>query len=156
MLMNLSKLKQNRKLLAAGAVILVVIVAAAAGIGYHVLSSRNNAVVNFSNPDGSSSAPAVQAISAKDVGLVITVRPDNLAVKFKLNNASDIKHVDYEITYDHVLDGQTVEEGITGEMNIAQDGITVTDYRPFGTCSSGVCRYDAHISNVDLIMKIET
>jgi len=52
------------------------------------------------------------------------------------------------------LDGEEVSEGIFGEMNIAEDGITKTDMREFGTCSSGRCRYDEGVRDVKIILKI--
>lgn len=141
---------QNKKILAAGTVILVLILV---GGGFLVLSNRNKPA-NFSNPSDQSAGEApVATLTAKDIGLVVTVRSDDHAMMFKINNASDIQHVDYQITYDHLVDGNTVSEGITGEMNIAQDGITKTDWRNFGTCSA-TCRYDVGVSNVQLIMKI--
>jgi hypothetical protein len=148
----MNKYLKNKKIVAVGAAILILVIV---GILFLVTSSKNKPA-DFSNPSGDEfSSPVVGTITAKELGLVITVRPDNKAVKFKINNSSDIKRVDYEIIYTHVLEGQSVQEGITGEMNIGVDGINVTDYRPFGTCSSGKCRYDVDVSDVKIILKVE-
>ncbi len=137
--------------MAAVAVIILLII----GGVFYVVYSQNKST-EFSNPNGTTSDSQVQTITAEELGLVITVRPDNLAVKFKLNKADDIKHVDYQITYMHVVEDSPdpVSEGVTGEMNIAQDGITETDYRTFGTCSA-TCRYDKEVSDVKLVLKVE-
>lgn len=97
----------------------------------------------------------IPTLNPSDIGMVVTVRPDKRALKFELKKASDIKHVDYEIRYNHIVDGEQVGEGITGLMNIATDGITKTDYRPFGTCSGNVCRYDEGVSDVLIVLKVE-
>ena len=107
--------------------------------------------------DASSSMLQTQTLptlTPEDIGMVVTVRKDKKALMFELTKSSDIKHVDYEIDYTKSLDGQNVPEGILGEMNIAQDGITKTDFRDFGTCSSGVCHYDNVVSDIKIILKV--
>jgi hypothetical protein len=47
-----------------------------------------------------------------------------------------------------------VPEGIFGLMNIAEDGRKDTDFREFGTCSAGKCRYDNVTSDVTLVLKV--
>jgi hypothetical protein len=94
-------------------------------------------------------------VSPEDIGMVVTVRSDKRAVMFELTKAENIKHVDYEIRYTHDVDGERVTEGLLGEMNIAEDGITKTDFRPFGTCSASVCRYDKDISDVLIVLKLD-
>jgi hypothetical protein len=90
-----------------------------------------------------------------EIGMVVTVRSDKRAIMFELKKAQNIKRVEYQILYGYVVDGQKQENGFLGEMNIAEDGITKTDYWPFGTCSSGVCRYDKDVSNVRIFLKVE-
>jgi len=91
------------------------------------------------------------SLSPEDIGLEIT---DRRAIMFEVTKAEDIERIEYEITYEKEIDGETVPEGLYGEMNIALDGITKTDYREFGTCSSGVCRYDNVVSDVKITMKV--
>jgi len=95
------------------------------------------------------------SLKPEDIGMVVTVRSDKKALMFALTKATDIKHVSYEIDYNKELDGQTIPEGILGEMNIAEDGITKTDYRPFGTCSSGVCHYDKVVSDITIKLAVD-
>jgi len=73
---------------------------------------------------------------------------------FELTKADDIKHVSYEIDYTKSLEGEDVPEGILGEMNIAEDGITKTDFREFGTCSSGTCKYDKVVSDITIKLAV--
>lgn len=100
--------------------------------------------------DSMLSTQNLPSLKPEDIGMVVTVRSDKRALMFKLNKADDIEHVSYEIDYDKELDGQRIPEGVLGEMNIAEDGITKTDYRTFGTCSSGTCHYDKVVSDITI------
>lgn len=99
-------------------------------------------------------AENLPTLSASDIGLEVTVRGDKRAIMFEVTKAEDIERIEYEITYEKEIDGEIVPEGLYGEMNIALDGITKTDYREFGTCSSGVCRYDNVVSDIKITMKV--
>ena len=81
----MKKYLKNKKILAAGGVVVLIVIIAAAG--FFVLSSRNKPA-NFSNPgDGQSSQDQpVATLTAKDIGLVVTVRPDNRAMMFQMSS----------------------------------------------------------------------
>lgn len=93
-------------------------------------------------------------LDPEDIGMEVTVRADKKAIMFELTKADDIKRVEYTIEYEKEIEGETVPEGIFGEMNIASDGITKTDFREFGTCSSGRCRYDNVVSDITIVLKV--
>lgn len=140
---------KNRKFLVAVAVFLVLIV-----LGGLFFITRHQTA-----PSSSESASMIQTqnlpvLSPDAIGMMVTVRADKLALMFNLTKASDVDKVEYEIDYNKDLDGQTIPEGILGEMNIAQDGITKTDYRTFGTCSSGTCHYDKVVSDVTIKLAV--
>lgn len=98
---------------------------------------------------------SLPTLDPEEIGMVVTVRSDKRAVMFELTKADNIKHVDYEIRYSHDVDGERVQEGLLGEMRIGIDGITKTDFRPFGTCSASVCRYDKGVSDVLIVLKLD-
>lgn len=142
--MNPELFKNRKFLIGAVAVIALLLVGA-------LLIFRGNGagpIVNTANEQ------KVLSLSPEDVGMEVTVREDKRAVMFELTKADDIVHVDYEIHYTHEVEGQRVQEGLLGEMNIAEDGITKTDFRPFGTCSA-TCRYDEGVDDVVIILKVE-
>ena len=119
------------------------------------------AVFAFMRGAGRSSTPSdnfvqeeLPILTPEDIGLEVTVRQDGKALMFEVTKADDIERIEYEITYEKEIDGEAVSEGLYGEMNIAVDGITKTDFREFGTCSSGVCRYDKVVSDVKITMKV--
>ncbi|KKP95599.1 MAG: hypothetical protein US77_C0001G0022 [Microgenomates group bacterium GW2011_GWC1_38_14] len=121
-------------------------------IGLFLFTRSNNRASQAPIPN-QFSTEELPKLSPEDIGMVVTVRSDKRAVMFELKKARDIKHVDYEIRYNHLVEGEQVEEGILGVMNIAEDGITKTDFRTFGTCSA-TCRYDIGVSDVMIILRV--
>ena len=93
-------------------------------------------------------------LSPEDIGMIVTVRKDKNALMFELTKADDIAKVEYTIEYEAEVEGETANQGIFGEMNIAEDGITKTDFREFGTCSAGRCRYDNVTSDIKITLKV--
>lgn len=119
------------------------------------------AFVVFGNGSGSSedlndsmSTSGLPELSPEDIGMVVTVRDDNKALMFEITKAEDIEQIEYTIEYEAETDEGTANQGIFGEMNIAEDGITETDFREFGTCSAGKCRYDDVVSDVTINLKV--
>lgn len=146
--MNQLSFLRNKKLIAAVAVFLVLIVLG----GVFFLTQKQS--VSVSDEGEITEDSGLPKLTPEDIGMVVTVRADGKALMFKLTKASDIERVEYTIEYEKEIEGETVPEGIFGEMNIGQDGRTDTDYREFGTCSSGRCRYDEVVSDVTIMLKI--
>lgn len=98
----------------------------------------------------------VQTLTPEQVGLSISIRPDKNAMQFALANASDITHIEYTITYVANSKGQDVNQGLFGEIDntSGKQSIGTDKFREFGTCSSGVCRYDTVVSPIKLTLKI--
>ena len=142
---QLSKLK-NRKVLAAAAIFLILAV-----LGAVFFMNRQGSAPTEESPFETSNLPS---LSPEDIGMVVTVRKDGKALMFELTKADDISKVEYTIEYEKEIDGEEVPEGIFGEMNIGEDGITRTDFREFGTCSAGRCRYDNVVSDIKITLKV--
>lgn len=141
-------LLKNKKLIAAVAAFLILTVLG----GVFFLSRRDDSA--SSPPDDITSGSDLPMLSPEDVGMKVTVRKDGKALMFELTKAADIELVEYTIEYEKEIDGETVPEGIFGLMEIGKDGRTDTDYRDFGTCSAGKCRYDNVISDVKIVLKV--
>ena len=138
---------KNKKLIAAAAAFLILAVLG----GMFFLGRRNS---SQSPSDEIIETSDLPKLSPEDVGMEVTVRKDGKALMFELTKADDIELVEYTIEYEKEIDGERVPEGIFGEMNIAEDGITKTEYREFGTCSSGKCRYDNVVSDIKIVLKV--
>ena len=139
---------KNKKVIAAVAVFVVLIIAGGALFLFKNQSSSG------STSDDLIATSDLPELSPEEIGMVVTVRKDKKALMFELTKADDIARVEYTIEYEKDLDGETVPEGIFGEMNIGEDGITKTDFREFGTCSAGRCRYDNVISDITIVLKV--
>ncbi|HEX7042262.1 MAG TPA: hypothetical protein VF189_03340 [Patescibacteria group bacterium] len=139
-------LKNKLYLIVAALIILLLV---GGGI-FFVMSSKKQAA-----PVGQDINAQILTLSPKDVGLDVAFRDDNKALKFTLNNASDITAAEYQLSYTKTVDGENVSEGLIGEVDITPGAKTAgIGYREFGTCSSGVCRYDTVTSAIDLTIKI--
>lgn len=99
--------------------------------------------------------PEVPTLTPDQIGLTITLRPDNKAMKFAIANAKGITDIEYTIAYTANQKGQEVQQGLIGQIapDAGQTSVE-TAYREFGTCSSGVCRYDTVVSPITLTLKI--
>lgn len=95
----------------------------------------------------------IPTIKPEELGLEFTLRSDKKAAKFVINNAEGIESVEYQISYLKEVGGEEVPEGLIGEAS-PENGKVSISYREFGTCSSGVCRYDKVVSPVKLTVKI--
>lgn len=139
---------KNKKVLA---VITAFLVLAVLG-GVFFLSRHNS---TKAQDDGSlQQTEGLPKLTPENIGMIVTVRKDKKAIMFELTKAGDITHVAYTIEYQKMLEGQKLGGGMLGEMNIAEDGITKTDFREFGTCSSGTCHYDDVVSDITIQLKV--
>jgi len=138
---------KNKKLIAAVAVFLILALAGGAFLWMRQGSSQEAPSDGITESD-------LPSLSPEDIGMEVTLRKDNQALMFELTKAEDINLVEYTIEYEKEVEGETANEGIFGVMNIGEDGITKTDFREFGTCSAGKCRYDNVTSDITINLKV--
>ncbi len=138
---------KNKLTLVVAAVVVVLI----AVVSVSMLSQKRTAAPT----QAASQAQQVLALSPEAVGLDIAFRSDNKAMKFTLNNASDITAAEYQISYTKDVKGSQVPEGLIGTVDVTPGNKTAgIGYREFGTCSSGICRYDNVVSSIKLTLKV--
>jgi hypothetical protein len=147
-----SSKKKNKKLI--GIIVGVIILLLVVGGGLLVYKSHILGSSADESTDEIMDTSSLPTLQPEDIGMVVTLRKDNKAVMFELTKADDIKHVEYTIEYKAKTDEGIANQGILGEMNIAEDGITKTDFREFGTCSAGKCRYDNIVSDATITLKV--
>src|SRR5579859_4334072 len=98
-----------------GVVILVIIIV----VGIFIVSKNNSqSTQNQTIVDNS-----VQSLTPKDIGLKLEASSDNKKVRFTIAQASDIKAIEYELTYDANATAQEQSEGAEAQV---QRGITGT------------------------------
>lgn len=96
----------------------------------------------------------VPTIVPTDLGITFDLRDDKKAAKFSIAKSDDIQKIEYQLSYMKEVNGETVPEGLIGEVKEKKDGKFAIGYREFGTCSSGKCRYDKVVSPIKLTLKI--
>lgn len=142
-----NKLKDKKII---GAIIAAVVILLLVVVGALAIKGNSSNTEDDSMDIGSD----LPELSPEDIGMKVTVRDDGRALMFELTKADDIKKVEYTIEYEAETDEGTANQGIFGEMNIGEDGITKTDFREFGTCSAGKCRYDKVVSDITINLKV--
>lgn len=145
---KLGNLTKNKKLLAIIGILAAVLVVG--GIFMAVRGQNNQS----SEDEDISIGAGLPELTPEEIGMEVTVRDDKNALMFELTKADDIEKVEYTIEYEAQTEEGVANQGIFGEMNIGEDGITKTDFREFGSCSAGRCRYDDVISDVTINLKV--
>lgn len=149
---------KNKNLLIVGIVVLVLALAG----GYYFFVAQKSSTEEELTP--SEQDASVPKLSPEDIGLEMEASADSRKVKFAITKASDIKHLEYELSWDAdipkdlQLDGaeedQKITRAKTGEADIEGEETYETEFLDLGTCSSGTCKYDTGVEKVSLILKI--
>ena len=136
-------------------IIAIVVVIIILGIvGFFVVKSSTK-VAAPSTTSQSSGETQVQTIDPSALGLSVQVRDDKKALKFNLSKIDGIKSIDYQLAYTKEIEGQDVDDALIGTVDLKPGASTAgIDWRIFGTCSSGKCRYDTLVSDVKLTLKL--
>ncbi len=144
--------KTRNGMIALGAIALLVLIS-----GYLLFAGKPKAVKEEVAQD-----QTVQTITAEELGLKLTAKPDGKAVKFEISKLSGIKTLEYELTYEADSTAQEqseggeprVQRGITGEAEIGSESTFESEWLDLGSCSKNVCRYDSGVESVSLTLKI--
>ncbi|HSW48250.1 MAG TPA: hypothetical protein VLG67_04170 [Candidatus Saccharimonadales bacterium] len=144
--------KRNNQIITGVVVVLLLI------SGFLIFGKKSKTVQQDTTQD-----QTVQKLSAEDLGLIITPKPDKKAIKFSISKASDIKSIEYELTYEADSTAQEISEGgearvqrgITGDAKIdSGKGSYESEWLDLGSCSKNICRYDTGVKSVSLTLKI--
>lgn len=144
-------MKEKRIAIILGAIVLIILLSA----GYYFLFFQKSASKDVSEIPLEIQEQVIPTILPSDLGLKLMLRSDKKALKFEITNIDGIESLDYQISYLKEINGEEVPEGLIGEVKVKpRDEKIAIDYREFGTCSSGVCRYDKVVSPVKVTLKI--
>lgn len=138
-------MKDKRVLIGIVALIILLL----AGGAYFVMS--RNAASTDEDQFGSVEEE-LPSLSSEEVGLEMEALRGNQQVVFSLTKTDGITAVEYELTY-FAEDGQ--QRAVIGSIDKADIGDSVQS-KPLdlGSCSSGVCKYDKGVKEVDLLLKV--
>jgi hypothetical protein len=136
----------------------VVILLLLGGGGYMMMGKKASPVT----PAGEGNQE-VQTLKPEDIGLKVAMTVPNKKVKVIVGNVSDIKSLEYEVTYDadvpaaEKLEGgeDRVSRGFSDQAEI-KSGQSSYESKEFdlGSCSKNVCRYDTGITEIKVLMKV--
>jgi len=140
-------------------IVVIVVLVLLGGGGYFVLSSKNTPTTE----DQTISDNSVQTLSPSSIGFKMESSSDKHKIRFTIAQASDIKSIEYELTYNanstaeeqsEGADAQ-VQRGITGTENITPG---TSNYQStwliLGSQSSNIVRYDTGVKAVSITLKI--
>jgi hypothetical protein len=154
------KLLKKRRYQVILGVIVFFIIFACVGI-YFWYSGNSNPQQSIQ--DENASEDQVQTLSPSAIGLKIEASSDDKKVRFVINDASDIKGIEYELVYnanataDELSEGAEaqVQRGITGQENITPGTSTYTStWLILGSQSANMIRYDTGVKGVSITLKI--
>lgn len=139
---------QNKNMMIGIGIAVVILLGIA---GYFLFANKTKAPTASPMPTIEDSV--VEDIDPDEIGLEVMVRADGKAIKFTVEKREGIESIDYTISYTKELNGEEIPEGLIGQVDMDKSPVGI-DYREFGTCSSGTCRYDKVISPVILTLKV--
>lgn len=141
---------KNKKVLIGIALIALL---AIGGGGYYVMGMNAQKPVETAPVEEDMT---VQTLSPEELGLTFEFRKDGHAGKIILTNIKGIKAMEYQVSYQKSEEGEDIPEGLYGEidMKTVANGKIETEYRDFGSCSSGKCRYHVITSPIKVTLKI--
>lgn len=140
-------------------VILGLILLGVVGVGGYFIASNTKAKPTV---DQTANDNVVQTLTPKELGLSLEASPDKKKVRFKIAQASDVKAIEYELTYEANSTAKersegsdaTVQRGITGDAKIDGGFTYESEWLILGSQSANVVRYDTGVKSVSLTLKI--
>lgn len=144
----MKKLKKVKwQVVGIGAVIVVILV-----VGFVFIRNRQRS----SQPAPVQQSPEQEAVQMKasDIGLVLIPNKSSTEVEMKIGDVSKFTHFDYEMSYDAIVDGESVPKGAIGSGDINPGDTSVDKKVTLGTCSSGTCKYDLGITKIAFIIRL--
>lgn len=97
------------------------------------------------------SASSKSGSSAGKLGMLVKFRGDRRAVNVTFTNVASVTSINYTLSYV----GSGLSQGAGGSVDTSLGGTIVRELL-FGSCSSGVCRYDTGVANAKLLVTYVT
>jgi FtsZ-interacting cell division protein ZipA len=139
-------------------IIVVVIVVVLLAAGFFLVSKNSSQTTQ----DQTVTDNSVQTLSPSDIGLKLEASPDKHKVRYTISNSSDIKSIEYELTYNANATAQEqsegadqqVQRGITGTADVKSGSSYQSSWLILGSQSANVVRYDTGVKSVSITLKI--
>lgn len=145
---------QNKGLLISLGILVLVIIS---GVTiFYVASARKATTVtkNGKNFVDSPLAPAA-TLKPEDIGLTLALADSGKsaghAIDMHITKIDGITGVDYEFSYVY---GDNLNQGGFGHLDVKSGDSELFQQIILGTCSSGVCRYDANPTHFKMVLRV--
>lgn len=132
-----------------GIVILIILLA---GL-YFLTSKKSSQTQNAQNLNQAPTEAPALSLKPEDIGLTLVEAANMQRATMAITKTSDIQSVDYQLSYNAEVSGQSIPRGTIGHVDVKTPGQTISQQMVFGTCSD-VCHYDSGITDVQLIVKV--
>lgn len=148
--------KKNKGLFIALGVLVIIIVG---GLGAFFIASSHKATSTQFTPgsadNNNQNGSVAPTLSPDDIGLTLALATSGQsaghAIDMKITKIDGIQSIDYEFTYTY---SGSLNEGGFGHLDVKPGDTSLSQQIVLGTCSSGVCRYDANVSSFKVTLKI--
>lgn len=149
MLILVQKYLKDKRILAAAGVAVLAFVLIIVGV---VMLTRNSSSTQTAQNTNPTEAP-VLSLKPSDIGLTLVEAANMQTATMTITKTDDITSVDYQLSYNAQVSGQTIPRGTIGHSDVKTPGQPISQKMVFGTCSD-VCHYDTGITGVQLIVKV--
>lgn len=141
-------------------ILIVVAVVAIAVIGaVAVFAARSKS--SGSSGDSSNASETIRTIQPEDIGLQLSLTPDQKEVVMTITKLDGVKSIEYETSYDaEEKDPESGETAILTQGATSGDPVEVKGMDKLerkitlGTCSKNVCRYHKVVSDIHFVIKV--
>lgn len=144
---------QNKGLFIGLGILILVIVS---GIGFYVASSQKTVTPAKSSKNfvDSQNAP-VSTLTPDQIGFSMAIATSGKsaghAIDMTIAKIDGITGVDYEFSYTY---GDNLNQGGFGHLDVKPGVSSLSQEIVLGTCSSGVCRYDANVNHFKMVLRV--
>lgn len=154
-LLQLIYIMQNKGLVVGLVIVMIVIVG---GIGvFYVASSQKTQTAKFApgSADNNQNTVTTATIAPEDIGFTLALSQSGKsaghAVDMQITKLDGITGIDYEFSY---MYSGGLNQGGFGHLDVTPGKDLLSQEIILGTCSSGVCRYDANVTKFKMTLKI--
>jgi len=133
--------------------LVVVLILVVLGVGGYMLTRGNSDTDDAMRKD--STLPGVEVVPTVDASVKVDLTTDKLKQNATLtvdNYPTGTKSIEYELSYDALVEGEYVPKGVIGDADVTK-GTMIEKKITLGTCSSGTCKYDQGVKSIHALVR---
>ncbi len=133
--------------------LVVVLILLVLGIGGYLLTRGDGDADDAMRKD--STLPGVEVVPTVDASVKVDLSADKLKQNATLtveNYPTGTKTIEYELSYDALVEGEYVPKGVIGDADVTKDA-RIEKKITLGTCSSGTCKYDQGVKSIHALVR---